>query len=261
MTRVKVKGTGVRGRSNPDQEPNFWQMKWVGGGGSREAAAEDDASASAPSATASCALLPRPPQNGLSSSSVVSYDDYDSVASGTGRSSRSTEDDDEDSSSACHGDGEEEQDPKAEGDNSEDADMMEVDHPDDGGHHHQPAVPVSVTTSSSPPRPLGSRPLLAPPPKELPGQGKVDCKDLVLHGWGMPFHYLSTQELMHVAATSHCINYREEETEKQDPPTPVKAAAAPEADKLQHQQLFGDPIDLEGALNDLFGSSCDLLSL
>jgi len=29
IQRVKVKGTGVRARSNPDQEPEFWQMPWV----------------------------------------------------------------------------------------------------------------------------------------------------------------------------------------------------------------------------------------
>lgn len=28
MQRVQVKGTGVRARSNPDQEPNLWIMKW-----------------------------------------------------------------------------------------------------------------------------------------------------------------------------------------------------------------------------------------
>ena len=27
--RIKVKGTGVRARSNPEQEPNFWEMNWV----------------------------------------------------------------------------------------------------------------------------------------------------------------------------------------------------------------------------------------
>jgi len=32
MTRVKVKGTGIRARSNPDEEPNFWAMKWMDGG-------------------------------------------------------------------------------------------------------------------------------------------------------------------------------------------------------------------------------------
>ena len=30
IQRIKVKGTGVRGKSNPDQEPNFWAMEWVG---------------------------------------------------------------------------------------------------------------------------------------------------------------------------------------------------------------------------------------
>jgi len=29
IQRVKVKGTGVRARSNPDQEPEFWSMSWV----------------------------------------------------------------------------------------------------------------------------------------------------------------------------------------------------------------------------------------
>jgi len=29
IQRIKVKGTGVRARSNPDQEPDFWQMPWV----------------------------------------------------------------------------------------------------------------------------------------------------------------------------------------------------------------------------------------
>jgi hypothetical protein len=27
--RIKVKGTGVRARSNPEQEPNFWEMPWI----------------------------------------------------------------------------------------------------------------------------------------------------------------------------------------------------------------------------------------
>lgn len=31
MIRVKVKGTRIRHKSNPDEEPNFWDsMKWVG---------------------------------------------------------------------------------------------------------------------------------------------------------------------------------------------------------------------------------------
>eukprot|EP00339_Tiarina_fusa_P027424 CAMPEP_0117056052 /NCGR_PEP_ID=MMETSP0472-20121206/38886_1 /TAXON_ID=693140 ORGANISM="Tiarina fusus, Strain LIS" /NCGR_SAMPLE_ID=MMETSP0472 /ASSEMBLY_ACC=CAM_ASM_000603 /LENGTH=326 /DNA_ID=CAMNT_0004772343 /DNA_START=103 /DNA_END=1083 /DNA_ORIENTATION=- len=29
IQRIKVKGTGVRARSNPEQEPNFWVMPWV----------------------------------------------------------------------------------------------------------------------------------------------------------------------------------------------------------------------------------------
>lgn len=30
IQRIKVKGTGVRARSNPEQEPNFWNMPYVG---------------------------------------------------------------------------------------------------------------------------------------------------------------------------------------------------------------------------------------
>ena len=30
IQRIKVKGTGVRARSNPEQEPNFWTMPYVG---------------------------------------------------------------------------------------------------------------------------------------------------------------------------------------------------------------------------------------
>jgi len=32
IQRIKVKGTGVRARSNPDQEPDFWNMSWVSEG-------------------------------------------------------------------------------------------------------------------------------------------------------------------------------------------------------------------------------------
>lgn len=31
IQRIKVKGTGVRARSNPEQEPDFWSMQWVAG--------------------------------------------------------------------------------------------------------------------------------------------------------------------------------------------------------------------------------------
>lgn len=37
IARQRIKGTGVRARSNPDQEPNLWMMPWVGQkGGSSE---------------------------------------------------------------------------------------------------------------------------------------------------------------------------------------------------------------------------------
>ncbi len=31
IQRIKVKGTGVRARSNPEQEPDFWRMAWIPG--------------------------------------------------------------------------------------------------------------------------------------------------------------------------------------------------------------------------------------
>ena len=30
IQRIKVKGTGVRAKSNPTQEPDFWSMTWAG---------------------------------------------------------------------------------------------------------------------------------------------------------------------------------------------------------------------------------------
>jgi HSF-type DNA-binding len=49
IQRVKVKGTGVRARSNPDQEPNFWNMTWL----EEEAAASSNSESIVPAA-ASC---------------------------------------------------------------------------------------------------------------------------------------------------------------------------------------------------------------
>ena len=36
IQRIKVKGTGVRARSNPEQEPDFWLMDWVAEDGHTE---------------------------------------------------------------------------------------------------------------------------------------------------------------------------------------------------------------------------------
>jgi hypothetical protein len=69
--RVKVKGTGVRARSNPEQEPDFWAMPWVG----KE---QQAASASAHHITSLVSAS--------SSCSVVSHEDLDS--SSTTSSSR-----------------------------------------------------------------------------------------------------------------------------------------------------------------------------
>jgi hypothetical protein len=49
IQRIKVKGTGVRARSNPEQEPNLWSMAWL---------EENNVSASSTSSTSSDSTLP-----------------------------------------------------------------------------------------------------------------------------------------------------------------------------------------------------------
>ena len=95
MHRVKVKGTGVRPRANPDEEPDFWNMKpWIGGSkstsASRGGGADDgkgttgqqkpggDAASSSSGKPRHdypepCPPLPPPPRHG--SSSVVSNEE------------------------------------------------------------------------------------------------------------------------------------------------------------------------------------------
>jgi hypothetical protein len=55
IQRVKVKGTGVRARSNPDQEPDLWNMNWVAG---KDAGNEDASSPSQESEDASSTTTP-----------------------------------------------------------------------------------------------------------------------------------------------------------------------------------------------------------
>jgi HSF-type DNA-binding len=73
IQRVKVKGTGVRARSNPDQEPDLWGMPWVGhmdtpvqSGGVSVVSLEAPASSFTPSA------LPLPPSLPSPSPSLTS---------------------------------------------------------------------------------------------------------------------------------------------------------------------------------------------
>lgn len=64
IQRIKVKGTGVRARSNPEQEPDFWTMEWV----------SDSAAAAASNETNDMCT----PSNMMSShASVVSHDEQD----------------------------------------------------------------------------------------------------------------------------------------------------------------------------------------
>jgi hypothetical protein len=50
IPRCKVKGTGVRAKSNPEDEPNFWSMTWVPRGEQQEGAvAPSSSSSSSPS--------------------------------------------------------------------------------------------------------------------------------------------------------------------------------------------------------------------
>ena len=59
IQRIKVKGTGVRARSNPEQEPNFWAMPWVEGRSTTTSfAAAADSKPSAPVLEKPIAQLP-----------------------------------------------------------------------------------------------------------------------------------------------------------------------------------------------------------
>jgi HSF-type DNA-binding len=74
MQRTKVKGTFVRARSNPDREPDFWSMPWVG-------TEEDKPDACVPVQSLTSLVRPREPPRSVislsSTSSVVSHDDDD----------------------------------------------------------------------------------------------------------------------------------------------------------------------------------------
>jgi hypothetical protein len=71
IQRVKVKGTGVRAKSNPAQEPNFWKMPWVSASGETTDAppAEDIVTTS----TTTTLIKSQETFNGASS--VVSHDE------------------------------------------------------------------------------------------------------------------------------------------------------------------------------------------
>jgi hypothetical protein len=57
IQRIKVKGTGVRARSNPDEEPDFWSMPWVEGNGSNHVVdSSSTASTSSTTSTDACSL-------------------------------------------------------------------------------------------------------------------------------------------------------------------------------------------------------------
>lgn len=58
IQRIKVKGTGVRAKSNPDQEPNFWAMPWVSP--RAEEAVSSRSSASDRLSAMNCLMEPRP---------------------------------------------------------------------------------------------------------------------------------------------------------------------------------------------------------
>lgn len=57
IQRIKVKGTGVRARSNPDEEPDFWTMPWVQEEGTCTSTSGDGTSTSTPTANANMATV------------------------------------------------------------------------------------------------------------------------------------------------------------------------------------------------------------
>ena len=58
IQRIKVKGTGVRARSNPDQEPDFWGMGWVSDGHTSDDNSESTPQLSSPVTDKAIAQLP-----------------------------------------------------------------------------------------------------------------------------------------------------------------------------------------------------------
>jgi hypothetical protein len=76
MHRTKVKGTFVRGRSNPDQEPDFWAMPWVGVDGSKQDA-PTLTHVQSRTAVVKSAKPRRSPPRKVSVGSVVSPEDSD----------------------------------------------------------------------------------------------------------------------------------------------------------------------------------------
>lgn len=214
MNRVKVKGTGVRSRSNPDAEPNFWEMSWVGTKGSnninKEGEEMEDASESSCSSdndgnivtsvattTTTCCSTMR------GSSSVVSYEECEDVTSSI--------------------------------DNHQDHEVNNNNYKNQQKVNCEPtSIPFSVPSSQS----YLQKPVLF----------VKEEKDVVLHGWGKPFHYLDSRDIQNivVAQASNLLHH------SSDP--------EPETEPMDEIHIV-DPVDFEGVLDDLFGSNSDILSL
>lgn len=99
IMRLKVKGTGVRARSNPEQEPDFWAMPWVGAS-SHGIGAGQGMSEMVGTAPISCLSSAPSPVPIPSTASVVSSDDRDvpdmiEISAGTSFASDDDDDDDE----------------------------------------------------------------------------------------------------------------------------------------------------------------------
>lgn len=149
MARAKVKGTCVRARANPTEEPDFWKMPWV------VVTGDDPATAAAPyksvtpdqppkpvRSVPASAPLPVPPKpSAAGSSSVVSRDE-----------------------STHSGDDSEQQ--------EDETDLYE---------------PIPVAATSLPSSSLSEQ-------QQSPAQENDDFNDddVVMTGWGMPFHYLGS---------------------------------------------------------------------
>jgi len=162
LHRAKVKGTVVRARSNPKQEPDFYAMSWVG---CDNADAENDV----PCVPLSAAARTRETS---SSSSVVSFD---------------------------------------------------------GNTDEFEPIPLSaiVTPSQSP-------------------QQQFDENDIVLSGWGMPFHYMGDlpQEIVDTVPE----------------PVPItSSSSAPSTSNVIDPDDFDSILD--GLLNDNSGSAVDVVMI
>jgi len=205
MNRSKVKGTKVRAKSNPAEEPDFWNMSWIGLDGTVIRPANPAASSKATdkdtshhtTTTTSSADDSMPPLQRVSSSQSVM------VSRGSSSSIVSHEDfDDDDRDEQRDGDANR---PKKKARYSStgygDGDSFEDDIPVDDDAYD----PIPITPSSSAQNCSSSSAFACVPDDHHQDD---DDDDVIMTGWGMKFHYLGSlpDEVVHSHSSCYFTN-------------------------------------------------------